>query len=346
MSKDLQPLVTVVILNYNTQDLLEQFLPAVLNSTYSNLDVVVADNASSDNSVELVKQQFPQVRVVSMDTNRGYAGGYNQCMKDIQSKYSILLNTDVDVASDWVEPMVELAERNPVIAAIQPKILDYKKPKLFEYAGAAGGFIDKWGYPFCRGRVFDTLEPDQNQYSDERPVFWATGAALFIKTDVFHSLGGFDSSFFAHMEEIDLCWRIQNHGMEVWVQPESVVYHIGGGTLAEGSTRKYYLNYRNNLILLLKNLPSKGLWLTILGRLALDGVSAAHFLVSGKLGVIRAIIKAHWHFFGQIRSRFRERKGREFQSCSGLQGFYPKSIVVQYFLKKKKTFTDLYSKGS
>jgi hypothetical protein len=343
MSTDLQPSVAVVILNYNTANLLERFLPEVLNSTYSNLKVVVADNASEDNSVQLVQEQFPEVTVIPMKENTGYAGGYNECMQSIDSKYSILLNTDVSVRSDWIEPMVELAERNPQIAAIQPKILDYKEPELFEYAGASGGFLDRWGYPFCRGRMFDTLERDTGQYETEIPVFWASGAALFIKTETFHQLGAFDATFFAHMEEIDLCWRIQNDGKEVWVQPQSVVYHIGGGTLAEGSSRKYYLNYRNNLLLLLKNLPRKGLWLKIFFRLVLDGVSAVNFLISGKAQLIPVIIKAHWNFFGQIPRRLKQRKELEQSPEQKLHGYYHGSIVYQYFLKKKKRFSDIYS---
>ena len=248
------PTVAIVILNWNGKAYLEKFLPIVLKSSYENKTVIVADNASTDDSVLFLRNHYPGVRLIENAANEGFASGYNKALQQVNSEYCILLNSDVEVTEQWIEPVIAIMEANKKIAACQPKILSFKQKKYFEYAGAAGGWIDSMGYPFSRGRVFDCCETDNGQYNNASPCFWATGTAMFVRTEVFKQLAGFDESFFAHQEEIDLCWRMQLAGYAVFVQPASVVYHIGGGTLPSGNSRKVYLNYRNNLVMLYKNL--------------------------------------------------------------------------------------------
>lgn len=338
--QSLQPKVAIVVLNYKTPALLERFLPSVLSTTYKNAEVIVADNASPDHSVAFMKENFPDVRLIEMEVNTGYAGGYNECLKEVEADYYVLLNSDVEVDAGWIEPMVDLATRDPKIAAIQPKLRDAKKKSHFEYAGANGGFLDRYGYPFCRGRIFGELEEDMGQYDDPREIFWACGAALFIKADLFHEMNGFDLHFFAHMEEIDLCWRLKNRGYEIWSQPRSVVYHVGGGTLEEGSQMKYYLNFRNNLALITKNHPSPFVLVVIFFRLILDGLSGLKFLAEGRASMIFQIIKAHWHYFLKMPHWFKERR-RLKKAANSKAVLYPKSIVFQHYLFKKKKFSDL-----
>lgn len=338
--KILQPKVAVVILNYNTQSLLERFLPGVLATRYKNKEIWVVDNASSDNSAEYVRTHFPEIKVLETPENLGYAGGYNWALDRIEADYFVLLNSDVRVPSDWLLPLVELAISDPTIGAIQPKIKDAVKTEYFEYAGASGGLLDKWGYPFCRGRIFDTLEQDNGQYEDVMPVFWATGACLFISSEVYHDSGGLDTDFFAHMEEIDLCWRIQRMGYKVMVQPASVVYHIGGGTLAEGSDRKYFLNFRNNLTLIAKNHQSFFWIFILLWRMILDGLSALKFITEGKASLFITVFKAHINFWKNIGSTLSKRQAIKKLGDKKV-GLYPKSIVWQYFAKGVKKFTDL-----
>lgn len=249
------PTVAIVILNWNGKAYLEKFLPIVLKSSYENKTVIVADNASTDDSVLFLRNHYPGVRLIENAANEGFASGYNKALQQVNSEYCILLNSDVEVTEQWIEPVIAIMEANKKIAACQPKILSFKQKKYFEYAGAAGRWIDSMGYPFSRGRVFDCCETDNGQYNNASPCFWATGTAMFVRTEVFKQLAGFDESFFAHQEEIDLCWRMQLAGYAVFVQPASVVYHIGGGTLPSGNSRKVYLNYRNNLVMLYKNLP-------------------------------------------------------------------------------------------
>ncbi|MBP9741717.1 MAG: glycosyltransferase family 2 protein, partial [Chitinophagaceae bacterium] len=299
----LTPSVAVVILNYNGRNFLEQFLPSVISSTYSNCSIIVADNASTDNSVEFVQQHFPSIQILLNLNNDGFAGGYNWALKRVEADYYVLLNSDVEVTPKWIEPVIDLMELNKDIAACQPKILSWHNKTQFEYAGASGGFIDALGYPFTRGRVFDVCENDEQQYNTAEPIFWATGAAMFVRSKVFHQLNGFDGSFFAHMEEIDLCWRMQLAGYSIYVQPASVVYHVGGGTLPKGY-RKTYLNFRNNLIMLSKNLPVKEKIYKIPIRFILDGITACKDLFSGNSITFKAVFNAHiatvkWWFFGE-----------------------------------------------
>ncbi len=333
--------VAIVILNFNTQKFLAEFLPSVCATNYQNYRIIVADNASTDNSVEFIKTHYPQVELIVLDQNYGFTGGYNKALAQVKSDYYVLLNSDVQVEPNWLNAIVTLAESSSKIAAIQPKILSYNTPTEFEYAGASGGFIDKYGFPYCRGRIFDTIETDNSQYNDAQPVFWCTGAALFIIANLYHEVGGLDADFFAHMEEIDLCWRLQNRGYEVWVCPNSVVYHVGGGTLQKENPKKTYYNFRNGLILLLKNLPKHKLVGIILIRLFLDHVAAYRFLFQGKFGDFKAIARAHMHFlfkFGYWKAK-RNNSGNFDAYTNSL--VYKKSIVWQYFKNKKDTFTKL-----
>lgn len=337
------PKVAVVILNYNTREFLEKFLPSVAATRYEHLEIVVADNASTDDSVQFTKNNYPQIKLIQLDKNYGFTGGYNRALKLVEADYYVLLNSDVEVDHDWIQPMVNLVRSNPKIAAIQPKLLAYHQKDRFEYAGAVGGFMDKYGFPFCRGRIFDSLELDKGQYQDNLKVFWATGAALFIKADLYHSVGGLDEDFFAHMEEIDLCWRLQNAGHEVWVCPESKVFHVGGGTLQKSNPRKTYFNFRNGLILLLKNLPPGKLFGVICMRLIFDHVAAYRFLFQGKFGDFKAIAAAHRHFilrFGYWKSKRRIVDGNKaYFEKEVLNG----SVVYRHFVKKKLTFPELFN---
>ena len=256
------PSVAIVILNWNGRKFLEQFMPAVLASTYPNKRVIVADNASTDDSILFLNEHFPSVEIIRNETNEGFAKGYNTALKKVTADYYVLLNSDVEVPENWIEPVISLMETDPLIAACQPKILTFDNRSFFEYAGACGGWIDKFGYPFSRGRVFDTRETDSGQYDFVQQCFWASGAAFFIRAKLYHEMGGLDEYFFAHQEEIDLCWRLQLSGYKIFVQPASVVYHVGGGTLPRGNSRKTFLNFRNNLIMIYKNQP----WLSLIWK--------------------------------------------------------------------------------
>lgn len=335
-----KPLVAIVILNWNGRKFLEELLPFVLASTYSNIRVVVADNASTDDSVTLLHQRFPSVEIIQNPDNLGFARGYNVALRQVEADFYVLLNSDVEVTPGWLEPLVDLMEGNQHIGACQPKLLDFKQRDVFEYAGAAGGWLDAFGYPFARGRVFQTLEEDKGQYDDAAPCFWASGAALFIRAELFHKVGGLDEFFFAHQEEIDLCWRIQLAGYDVYVEPSSVIYHVGGGTLPQGHHRKAYLNFRNNLIMLAKNLPGSSVWWKLPLRIGLDGVAAAKELVAGNLAGVGAIMKAHvffvdWLLFRRGLSVFpKDRK-------APLKGWYKGLLIWDYFIRRKKMFSDL-----
>lgn len=337
------PKVAVVIIHWNRKHLLENFLPSVVASTYPNLEIVLADNASDDGSVEYVQQHFPVVTVVRNDANYGYAGGYNHALKHVQADYYVLLNNDIEVPANWIEPVIDAMEKNKAIAAAQPKMLDYHNKGSFEYAGASGGMLDAYGFPFCRGRIFNTLEADLNQYDEACSVFWSTGACLFIRAELFHAAGGFDEHFFAHMEEIDLCWRLQLMGHEVWAIPQSQVYHVGGGTLDKINAHKTYLNFRNSLIMLYKNLPGKKLWWIIFVRSWLDLLASIHFLSKGERDHSWAVHRAHADFFfhlkkwQQLRKKIRPLKKRS----APLSGLYHFSIVFRYFVLQKHTFKSL-----
>jgi GT2 family glycosyltransferase len=337
------PSVAVVILNYNGRNYLQKFLPAALASAYSNKRIIVADNASTDDSIDVLKQ-FDSVEVLLLDRNYGFAEGYNQALKKIEADYFVLLNSDVEVTQHWIEPVITLMETDKKIAACQPKILSYNQKDFFEYAGAAGGWIDTLGYPFSRGRIFDDCEQDHEQYNDNAEVFWATGAAMFVQRSVFNEMNGFDGFFFAHMEEIDLCWRMQLAGYKIMCCPASVVYHVGGGTLPKGNTKKVFLNFRNNLIMLCKNLEWKEkIWKLPL-RFFLDILFAFKNLFSGYITSFIAVFKAHlsvikWYFVNTNKKRINKKP------LKIMQGAYSGSVVWAYFIKKKKRFSEIVKKN-
>jgi GT2 family glycosyltransferase len=337
------PRVAVVVLNYNGEKLLPEFLPSVYNSSYPNLRLVLADNASTDGSVEWVKANLPTFEILKNEINGGYAEGYQNIINKITDvDYYILLNSDVEVTENWIEPVIELMENNIDIAIAQPKILSYLDKKNFEYAGAAGGYIDKFGYPFCKGRIFDTVEKDENQYKGNTEIFWASGAAMFIKADVYHKSGGLDVDFFAHMEEIDLCWRIKNMGYKVYSCNASVVYHLGGATLHESNPHKTYLNFRNSLITLRKNLALHKSFSIIFIRHVLDLIQWIRFMLAGKFRHAFAINRAHYDFLiTQITWHNKRKKLLKLFKSPNNTGIYNRSIVFDYFLLGKKTFNKL-----
>ncbi|NOT50546.1 MAG: glycosyltransferase family 2 protein [Chitinophagaceae bacterium] len=335
-----EPKVSIVILNWNGKKYLQQFLPVLLATQYSSFEVVVADNGSSDDSVSYLQTNYPSIKLIRFSENLGFAKGYNEALKQVDSDYYVLLNSDVEVTPGWLQPQVDLLEKNKTIAACQPKILSFNNKKMFEYAGAAGGWLDKYGYPFAKGRVFDICEEDQGQYDQSEPIFWASGASLFIRSGIFHAMKGFDEYFFAHQEEIDLCWRIQLAGHKIYSCPSAVVYHIGGGTLPKGNSLKTYLNFRNNRIMLSKNLPfSKKIWIMPV-RNFLDGISAWKGLLTGDGGYFIAILRAQlafikWWLFYKKKSIFPASKNGE------LSGYLKKNMVWQHFIKKKKKFAEI-----
>ncbi len=335
----MQPKVSIVILNYNTRHFLQKFLPGVLATDYENFEVVLADNASKDDSVEFVRQNFPTVKIIVLSENYGFAGGYNKALAQVKADYFVLLNSDVEVPKDWLKPLVALAESDFKIAAIQPKLLDYKDKTKFEYAGGSGGFIDKYGYPFCRGRWFNHLEMDNGQYNDSREIFWATGACFLIRSKYWEQANGLDEDFFAHMEEIDLCWRLKNSGYKIMVCPQSVVYHVGGGTLPVGNPRKTYLNFRNGLFLLCKNLHSSRLWQVLFIRFVMDGLAGIKFLTEFKFREIGAILKAHMVFYSQLRYWLKKRKLSTPQTLKP-ENIYQRSMVFDFYLKGKRKFSE------
>jgi GT2 family glycosyltransferase len=322
------PKVAIVILNWNGRNYLDKFLPSVLATAYENFEIIVADNASTDDSVSLLKNKFPQVKLIILNSNYGFAKGYNQA------------NSDVEVNPGWLTPIINLLEQDKMNAACQPKLLSYNNKNIFEYAGAAGGWLDSFGYPFARGRIFDICEEDKGQYNTTERVFWVTGAAMVIRSEVFNAMKGFDEYFFAHQEEIDLCWRMQLAGYKLFACPDSVVYHVGGGTLPRGNSLKTYLNFRNNQIMLYKNLPwSQKLW-KIPFRILLDAVSAWKGLLKGDGGYFISILKAHlsftkWILFKQKESVFPTKKDGH------LAGIYKSNIVWEHFVKGKKYFSQL-----
>ncbi|MEM9848121.1 MAG: bifunctional riboflavin kinase/FAD synthetase [Bacteroidota bacterium] len=343
--------VAIVILNYNGRQHLEEFLPSVLVTTYANAEIYVADNASTDDSVEFLKAQFPEVKLILLSENYGFAEGYNQALKMVEADYFILLNSDVAVTPDWIAPIIELMERDPSVAVCQPKILSHSRPEYFEHAGAAGGWMDRLNYPFCRGRIFDRVEKDEGQYDDIQEVFWCSGAAFFIRSKRYLEMGGFEGHFFAHLEEIDLCWRLKRAGYKIMVSPKSVVYHLGGGALNYGNPRKTYLNFRNSLYTIVRNEERGQVLVKVFTRLVLDGVAGAMFLLQGELKQLAAIFKAHWSFFPKLPQLLRERRRIRDQTAKlsiqnepNLAGKYQGSIVWQFYAKRKKTFNELKAK--
>jgi GT2 family glycosyltransferase len=332
--------IAVVILNYNGRSLLEKFLPAV--TRYSpQATVFVADNASTDDSVSFLREHYPLIQIIVTPSNMGYCGGYNFALRRVEAKYYVLLNNDVEVTENWITPIETLMDANAIVAAVQPKVLSYSDRKKFEYAGAAGGMIDSLGYPFCRGRVFDFLEEDTGQYNDRRTIFWATGACLFIRAERFHDMSGFDEDFFAHMEEIDLCWKLARSGNEVMVEPASVVYHVGGGTLSANNPTKTFYNYRNGLVMLMKHLPASALWWKVPTRIVLDWVSAL-VLLARSVPAARAVLRAHASVFGQLGNIMGKRRilQKQLGGTSSLK-VYRGWIVVDFFLKGRKRYSAL-----
>jgi GT2 family glycosyltransferase len=321
---------------------LANFLPSVTASTYANLQIIVADNASTDESLAFVRAYFPAIEILEHPINEGFAGGYNWALKRVVSDYYVLLNSDVSVTPGWIEPVIDLMEQDTTIGACQPKLLSYHQPALFEYAGACGGWIDSFGYPFSRGRVFDVCEKDDHQYDTVKPIFWASGAAMFVRAKLFHALGGFDARFFAHQEEIDLCWRMQLAGYHIFSCPQSVVYHVGAGTLPRGG-RKVYLNFRNNLVMLSKNMPfTEKIW-KLPVRFGLDAISAWKGLLGGDGDFFMAISRAHFSVIKWwLTKKFPKQQGlRPLQS---LQGVYKGLVIWQYFIKHHTRFQEIIKK--
>lgn len=332
----------IVILNWNGKDLLKKFLPSVIDHSSGIAEIIIVDNGSTDDSVDYIKTTFSQIRLIELEKNYGFAGGYNRALKQIDADYYILLNSDVEVTPNWIQPIINLMESNKEIAACQPKIKSFQNKSLFEYAGAAGGYLDKYGYPFCCGRLFLTLEKDEGQYNSMKEIFWATGACLFIRSETFHKLGCFDDEFFAHMEEIDLCWRINNEGLKIYYVPQSEIYHVGGGTLPKKNPRKTYLNFRNNLMMIHKNLPSSSLFFIFTIRLLLDGIAGLKFLFDGDWKDCIAVIKAHFYFYARLRSRNKIRlQTQKAIKKKHVKTIYNKSIVMDYYIRGKKYFSQL-----
>ena len=333
--------IAIVIMNWNGQELLRQFLPSVL-AYADGARVIVADNGSTDDSVGVLRREFPAVELIQHSQNLGFCEGYNQALRQVDAAFYVLLNSDVAVTPGWLQPIRSLFAERPNLAACQPKIRSYAAPTQFEYAGAGGGYLDKLGYPFCRGRLFDTLETDAGQYDDARPVAWATGACMAVRATAWHAMGGLEAAFFAHMEEIDLCWRLWNAGYEVWYQGGSTVYHVGGGTLHKSNPRKTYLNFRNGLALVYKNLPATELRGVLATRVILDWVAAARFLAQGATADAGAILRAHRDFL-KNRSYWKKRR-HEAQPRLRLAerpGTYLGSLVWAYFVQGKRTFATL-----
>lgn len=333
--------VAVIILNWNGEKLLREFLPSVVANTDTSIaDVIVADNGSTDGSRELLRKEFPQVKLLEFDENLGFAGGYNRALRDTGYRYTLLLNSDVETPAGWLTPLHNFMEAHPDAAACQPKILSYKQKEKFEYAGAAGGFIDRNGYPYCRGRIFDTVEDDNGQYDIPVEVFWATGAALMVRTDLYEKAGGLDERFFAHMEEIDLCWRLLLMGHTLWCVPASHVYHLGGGSLPAANPRKTYLNFRNNLLLLHKNLPAADLRGALLRRRLLDTVAWAKFILTLDLPNASAILRAH-RDFRRMRREYTTHPPVNLLTRSADRRTRRPDILLSYFIKRKRHYSQL-----
>jgi len=335
--------VSVVILNWNGRNLLEKFLPSVIKNTDPVLaDVIVADNDSTDDSISFLTEKYPDIQIIKLDKNYGFAAGYNKALTKIDTEYYVLLNSDVEVGKNWLTPLIEFLDVNTDVAVVQPKILAQKDKAYFEYAGAAGGFIDLYGYPFCRGRLFSTLEKDLHQYDEARQIFWASGACMVIRSEEYKNTGGFDSSFFAHMEEIDLCWRLNARGKNIFCIPSSVVYHVGGATLTEENPHKTFLNFRNNLLMLFKNLNDKDFKKVYKIRKTLDYIAAIQMFVTGNINNAKATIEAHKEF-SRIRANYINIKNENIQkqTIKTINTIYPKSILSEYYTKGNKKFSNL-----
>lgn len=336
------PKVALVILNWNGLKHLRQFMPSVMSSVYPDLDIIIGDNASTDGSVEFIRKEYPSIQVIQNDDNYGFTGGYNRVLEKVEADYFILLNSDVEVSPEWIQPVIQLMESDPLIAAAAPKIRAYNQRTHFEHAGAAGGFIDTYGYPFCRGRIFYEIEKDNGQYQQSGEVFWATGAAMFVKKKCWQEAGGFDERFFAHMEEIDLCWRLKNMGYKVMYCAESEVFHFGGGTLNVENPFKTYLNFRNNLLLLSNNLPFWRAAFVVTVRFWMDLLALFRFLGEGKRKDAWAVSRAHQNFLiGLFKKNKTKRPAIVHHASPNKKGIYKGSLVWAFFVKKKRHFTDL-----
>ena len=335
--------VAVIILNWNGISFLKQFIPVLEKfTTFQNVELVVADNGSTDNSMQFLKENHKNIKLIEFTENHGFAEGYNKAISETEAEYVLLLNSDIEVTENWLMPLLNCITTNDLVAGCVPKIKSFHNKTFFEYAGAAGGYIDKLGYAFCKGRIFDSVEEDKNQYNRNDEVFWTSGAAMLVKRAIFLEAGGLDSRFFAHMEEIDLCWRIKNMGYKLLYCADSTVYHIGGGTLPKSNPRKTYLNFRNNLMMLLKNLPAGKIFSTLFVRMLLDGIAAISFLAKGKGGDFFAVLKAHFHFYKAVPYCLKKRKElKNKMKVSFHKEIYQRSIVVDYMIRKKKTFTEL-----
>ena len=328
--------IAVVILNWNGAKLLEQFLPSVIEHS-DEATIYVVDNASTDSSIEVLKTKFPSVNIIQNDGNYGFAKGYNMALQQVEEDYYALVNSDVEVTEGWLSPILTVFDKELNVSIIQPKILDYKNKEYFEYAGAAGGFIDQYGYPYCRGRIFETIEKDNGQYDDAIEIFWVSGACFFIRKEVYRKLNGFDDDFFAHQEEIDLCWRAFNLGYKAKYISLSVVYHVGGATLNESNPKKTFLNFRNSLLMLTKNLPKNKLVPILFLRLCLDGLAGIQFIFTGKFVHSFAILKAHISFYGLINKNLKKRNGKPADNY-----YHTNSIVYNYFVKNGTVFEKLF----
>lgn len=332
----------IVILNWNGVEMLTRFLPSVLDFSRGEAVVYVADNASTDNSLEVLKMHFPEVRIIVLEKNWGFAEGYNRALEQVDAEYYVLLNSDVEVSHHWLTPLVEFMDSHADVAACQPKLLSEKNRDAFEYAGACGGYIDRYGYPFCRGRIFDTVENDDGQYDYAAEVLWATGACMVVRASDFRLAGGFDARFFAHSEEIDLCWRLRLMGKKIYCIPDSYVFHIGGGTLPKNNPTKTYLNFRNNLTMLYKNLSDRELRHVMRVRLVLDYVAAFQALLAGRTGDFKAILngrRAFKKWLPDYREVRREVQGR--RVAGDVVGIYPRSILWQYYAKGRKKYAEI-----
>jgi GT2 family glycosyltransferase len=334
--------VAVVILNYNGVNWLKKFLPKFIQFSKKDADLIVIDNGSTDNSVELIHQQFKEIETLTLEKNLGFAGGYNEGLKQLNHKHFIIVNSDIEVTKNWISPIIKLLESDDQIAAVQPKILNYNKKQEFEYAGAAGGFIDIFGYPFCRGRIFYNVEKDLGQYDGDLDIFWSSGACMAIKSKDFKEIGGFDFDFFAHMEEIDLCWRLKNQGKRIMFCSKSLVYHVGGGTLNYNTPKKTFLNYRNNLWMIHKNFSGKSpLWLVILIRIILDQISGFRFIIEGNPKNILQINKAQIGYFKNILKIHKKRNKIKKHPLRKMKGVLNNLLIWEYFVKQKKYFNEI-----
>ncbi len=335
--------IAIVLLNWNGIELLQEFLPAVVKySQIPEAKLFVADNGSTDQSLNYIKENYPEVGIIELGNNYGFTGGYNKALQRINAEYFLLLNTDVAPSQNWLPPLLETMENDPDVAICVPKIKSYKNPEYFEYAGAAGGYIDKYGFPYCKGRIFDHLEKDEGQYNETADILWASGAALMIRAELYTHSGGLDEDFFAHMEEIDLCWRLKNQGWKIRYVYNSEVYHLGGGTLNYKNPRKVFFNFRNNLYLLTKNLPKGQFAINLLKRLILDGIAGLKFLMAFEFSNFLSVLKAHFSFYISFGKMYKKRKVLlKQQKVSAHPEIYSKAIILQYFIKNKKKYSEL-----